>query len=79
MKTKCVCCGDEFEPGVWCFYDLCDPCFKVFDAQKMEGRFRALGDPNRNPLKPINQKTYNYFEDAKDWMKANGNKCKCKG
>jgi hypothetical protein len=82
VKIKCKCCGDEFEPGIWCFYDLCDPCFKAFDRQKMAGRLKVYNDPARNPMKPMNLyrwcQKYGYFEDTAEWMKSNDNKCKCK-
>jgi hypothetical protein len=80
--TKCKCCRNEFKPGRWCFYDLCDDCFKAFDAQKMAGRLRVYHDPSRNPMKVLSlqrmSQKYGYFEDVNEWLKSNDNRCKCK-
>ena len=42
-RVKCVCCGKMYEINSWNFYNLCDPCFKVFDAQKMRVRWALAG------------------------------------
>ena len=36
--SKCIGCGNDFTPPVFCFYSLCDMCFKIFDRAKMNGR-----------------------------------------
>jgi hypothetical protein len=40
----CKNCGQWFkpQPTQWIFHELCDPCFAVFDRQKMLGRFSIL-------------------------------------
>jgi hypothetical protein len=59
-KTRtCIRCRTQFERGEWCFYDLCDTCFDLFDSQKMKGRWRTEGT------------SMTHFEDAEAWSKAN--------
>lgn len=62
-ETKtCIRCGAEYIRGIWDFYSLCNPCFSLFDAQKMNGRFgKYLGG----------QKDLKWFEDVEEWLKAN--------
>lgn len=54
----CIRCGINYQRGVWDFYSLCDDCFVLFDAQKMEGRFSAF-------LKGEKKK---WFESPKEWI-----------
>src|SRR5713226_6264702 len=58
----CRRCGARFQPKPhqWIFYDLCETCFKDFDAQKMLGRVELL----------IKKRNTAYFEDVDAWMAA---------
>lgn len=33
---KCIRCGTMFKPPAWCFYDLCDSCFEIFEHDRNE-------------------------------------------
>ena len=39
-KIVCRCCKKEYERGDWDFYNLCNPCFKEFDHERMFGQDR---------------------------------------
>jgi len=39
-KITCRCCKKEYERGDWDFYNLCNPCFKEFDHERMFGKDR---------------------------------------
>jgi hypothetical protein len=58
----CKNCGQWFtpKPTQWIFHELCDPCFAVFDRQKMLGRISIL------EKKPVP-----YWEEVADWIKQN--------
>jgi hypothetical protein len=43
----CKRCGTRFTRPTWFFEGLCDPCFSLFDADKMKGRFHQ-GPPCEN-------------------------------
>ncbi len=36
---ECKRCGVKFYPPIWFFEGLCGDCFKLFDIEKMTGRF----------------------------------------
>lgn len=36
---NCRKCQQPSRVTGWCFYELCEACFREFDAQKMAGRF----------------------------------------
>lgn len=73
---KCVLCARLFAPPAWCFYDLCNFCFKVWDTQKMNGRRYnngSLTDDEKKRWYPHTGcaiENLNYFEDEhfKDWL-----------
>lgn len=59
----CKNCGAWFkpQPKQWIFHDLCDPCFALFDRQKMMGRYAHV----------LEKKSVSYFEDVDAWIKHN--------
>lgn len=63
----CRDCGERFTPKAdqWIFYNLCDGCFRPFDAQKMAGRlYNHFG---------YGEKPEHYFESCDqylDWKRA---------
>src|SRR3989338_11615327 len=59
---NCIKCNTLFQPAPvqWIFYNLCDHCFKQFDAQKMMGRRALLEKKNRFVM---------HYEDVDEWIK----------
>lgn len=65
---KCKCCDFIYIRGDWDFYNLCDPCFKVFDAQKMRARWALAGQfMSTGSLKPVQVDS---TEDVEEFIKA---------
>lgn len=62
----CRRCGVLWTPGTWNFHDLCDPCFVLFDTQKMKGRFSSL------PGIPSSDEKKEYFESVDKWLESQG-------
>ena len=44
-ELQCRACPKTFVRGTWCFYQLCDECFRDFDMRKMNGRFGSGTSP----------------------------------
>jgi len=37
---KCKTCGNDYERGMWNFYDLCDPCFNEYKKKQIEANYK---------------------------------------
>ena len=67
-EITCKCCGALYIRGDWNFYNLCDPCFNVFDTQKMRGRWALAGQfLSTGSLKPVSTSS---VEDVDEFIKA---------
>lgn len=67
MTFRCKLCGKlVVNPDKPIFYDLCDECFKEFDAQKMRGRW-GIVVPSFFGAKGVSNLPY--FEDADEWIR----------
>lgn len=58
----CIKCGGKYQPKPYqtIYYNLCDVCFREFDAQKTAGRKATLNDSKR---------VIRHFEDVAEWIK----------
>ncbi len=60
---NCKKCNTVFQPAPFqpTYYDLCNACFKEFDAQKMEGRRAYIKDKSKG---------ITHIENVDEWIKS---------
>ncbi len=60
---NCKRCNIVFQPAPYkpIYYNLCDNCFKEFDAQKMAGRYAYVKDKSKG---------ITHIENVDEWIKS---------